>query len=152
MHVSPAKHSYAWLLRKCDYRTDTRTDGRTDRQMPDKVIPMFRYASQATQKSRCVGETLRYAPGGNKVQKAIFSFKVKVKVTRSLTLVWFERASLVEYECQICSFYLLRLTTDRQINRRTDRQEKKNMPPIIRFGGKKNHFKCCQQSLWLFVL
>ena len=23
MHVSPAKHSYAWLPRKCDYRTDT---------------------------------------------------------------------------------------------------------------------------------
>ena len=40
-----------------------------------------------------------YAPGGNKVQKAIFSFKVKVKVTRSLTFVSFERASLVEYDC-----------------------------------------------------
>ena len=46
MHVSPAKHSYAWLPRKCDYRTDTHTD----RQTPDKVIPMCRYASQATQK------------------------------------------------------------------------------------------------------
>ena len=34
MHVSPAKHSYAWLPRKCDYRTDTHTntDGRTDRR------------------------------------------------------------------------------------------------------------------------
>ena len=41
-----------------------------------------------------------YAPGDNKVEKAIFSFKVKVKVTRSLTLVSFERASLVEYACQ----------------------------------------------------
>ena len=27
-----------------------------------------------------VCETLRYAPGGNKVRKAILSFKVKVKV------------------------------------------------------------------------
>ena len=44
MHVSPAKHSYAWLPRKCDYRTV--------RQTPDKVIPMCRYASQATQ--RCI--------------------------------------------------------------------------------------------------
>ena len=26
MHVSPAKHSYAWLPRKCDYWTDARTD------------------------------------------------------------------------------------------------------------------------------
>ena len=34
MHVSPAKHSYAWLPRKCDYRTHThrQTDGRTDRR------------------------------------------------------------------------------------------------------------------------
>ena len=39
----------------------------------------------------------------------IFSLKVKVKVTRSLTLVSFERALLVEYACQIwCLFdYLL---------------------------------------------
>ena len=43
MHVSPAKHSYVWLPRKSDYRTDT--------QAPDKVIPMCRYASQGTQKS-----------------------------------------------------------------------------------------------------
>ena len=42
-------------------------------------------------KSRCVVK--HYAPGGNKVQKAIYSFKVKVKVTRSLTLVSFERVS-----------------------------------------------------------
>ena len=49
-----------------------------------------------------------YAPCGNKVQKTIFSFKVKVKVTRLLTLVSFERASLVEYACQIWRLYLLR--------------------------------------------
>ena len=35
MHVSPAKHSYAWLPRKCDYRTDRRTDtGHSDPYMP----------------------------------------------------------------------------------------------------------------------
>ena len=39
MHVSPANHSYVWLPRKCDYRTDT--------QAPEKVIPMCCYASQA---------------------------------------------------------------------------------------------------------
>ena len=60
------------------------------------------------QNSRGVCETLQYAPSRNKVEKAIFSFKVKVKVTRSLTLVSFERASLVEYACQIWSLYLLR--------------------------------------------
>ena len=53
-----------------------------------------------------VCETLQYAPGGNKVEKAILSFKVKV--TRS-TLVSFERASLLEYACQIWSIYLQRL-------------------------------------------
>ena len=42
----PAKHSYAWLPRKCDFWTGRHMD----RQTPDKVIPMCRYASQATQK------------------------------------------------------------------------------------------------------
>ena len=40
-------------------------------------------------------------PAATKSEKAIFSTKVKVKVTRSLTLVSFERASLVEYARQI---------------------------------------------------
>ena len=31
-------------------QTHTRTDGKIDRQTPDKVIPMCRYASQATKK------------------------------------------------------------------------------------------------------
>ena len=49
VHVSPAKHSYSWLPRKCDYRqTDTRTNGQTDNTQSD---PYVRYASQATQKS-----------------------------------------------------------------------------------------------------
>ena len=46
MHLSPVKHSYVWLPRKCDYRSDTQTG----RETPDKVIPMCRYASQSTQK------------------------------------------------------------------------------------------------------
>ena len=46
--MSPAKHSFG----KCDRQTvtDGRTDRRTDRRTTDKVIPMCRYASQATQK------------------------------------------------------------------------------------------------------
>ena len=38
--------------------TTGQTDRRTDRQTPDKVIPMCRYASQATQKLKgqpCIG-------------------------------------------------------------------------------------------------
>ena len=55
LHVLPAKHSYAWLLTslttgQTDGRTDGRTNGWTDKQTPEKVIPMCRYASQATQK------------------------------------------------------------------------------------------------------
>ena len=50
MHVSPAKHSYAGLPRKCDYRTDTRMD--RHRQMLDKEIPIYCYALQATQKAK----------------------------------------------------------------------------------------------------
>ena len=33
----------------CDYQESV-TTGQTDRQIPDKAIPMCRYASQATQK------------------------------------------------------------------------------------------------------
>ena len=50
MHVLPAKQSFACLPRKCDYRTDGYMEKQMDRQTPNKVIPMCRYASQATQK------------------------------------------------------------------------------------------------------
>ena len=33
MHVLPAKHSYVWLPRKTDYRTDREADRQTDRHM-----------------------------------------------------------------------------------------------------------------------
>ena len=48
MHVSPAK---VWQKSVTDGQTDGRTDGWTDRRTTDKVIPMCRDASQATQKS-----------------------------------------------------------------------------------------------------
>ena len=70
----------------------------------DWISPLFfliRSKLVYIKKSRRVCETLQYAPGGNKVQKAFFGSKVKIKVTRSLTLVSFERASLGEYACQI---------------------------------------------------
>ena len=40
MHVSPAKHSYAWLPRKCDYRTDRRTHTQTDAGQSDPYVPL----------------------------------------------------------------------------------------------------------------
>ena len=45
--MSPAKHSYGSVT---DGQTDGRTDRQTDGRTTDKVIPMCRYASQATQK------------------------------------------------------------------------------------------------------
>ena len=70
-----------------------------------------------------------YAPGNNKVLKAICSFKVKVEVIRSLTLVSFERASLVEYACQIevpisySSKVIAKVKVDnRQTNKQIDKQ------------------------------
>ena len=51
MHVSPGKHSSGGVTDgQTDRQTDRQTDGQTDRQTTDKVIPMCRYASQATQK------------------------------------------------------------------------------------------------------
>ena len=47
MHVSPAKHSYAWLPRKYDYQesvtteqTDGQTDGQTDAGQSDPYVPL----------------------------------------------------------------------------------------------------------------
>ena len=90
-------------------------------------------------------------PAATKSKKAIFSTKVKVKVTRSLTLVSFERASLVEYACQIWSLYtsngskvIAKVKVD---NKQTDRQDKNNMPPIIRSGGIKKFALWSNQKL-----
>ena len=41
-------------------QTDARTHARTHRQTPDKVIPMCRYASQATQKLEQTAVIVKY--------------------------------------------------------------------------------------------
>ena len=38
MHVSPAIHSFAWLSRKCDYRTYRQTDTQTDAGQNDLYV------------------------------------------------------------------------------------------------------------------
>ena len=40
MHMSPAKHIYAWLPRKCDCRTDRWTDGQTEAGQSDPYVPL----------------------------------------------------------------------------------------------------------------
>ena len=71
MHVSPAKHSYASVT---DGQTDRQTDGRTDGQTTDKVIPMCRYASRATQKEST--ELLQNTR--NKQQRPILTSRIPI--------------------------------------------------------------------------
>ena len=40
MYVSPAKHSYVWLPRKCDRWTDRQMDGQTDDGQSDPYVPL----------------------------------------------------------------------------------------------------------------
>ena len=40
MHVSPAKQSYVWLPRKCDYRIDRHTNRQTDAGLSDPYVPL----------------------------------------------------------------------------------------------------------------
>ena len=40
MHVSPAKHSYARLPRKCDYWIEGRIDGQTDAGQSHPYVPL----------------------------------------------------------------------------------------------------------------
>ena len=61
-----------------------------------------------------------YAPGGNKVEKAIFSFKVKVKVTRSLTLGSFERVCVLVFYVTCNDFSVIYVTA--QMCRRTEEE------------------------------
>ena len=75
--MSPAKHSYVSV-------TDGQTDRRTDGQTTGKVIPMCRYASQATQKAFFV----RDADNFDKSQ-------IKYK----------HRPGAIEFMVFFCSFY-----------------------------------------------
>ena len=71
-----------------------------------------------------------YTPCGNKVKKKLFWQKVKVKVKRSLALVSFEWPLFMEYAYQIPygSKVIAKVKVD-------NRQDKNNIPPIIRYGG-----------------
>ena len=77
------------------------------------------------------------------LKKAIFSIKVKVKVTRSLTWVLFERASLVENAFQIFNFYLLlckgltigKVNVDKRQTDKHARQKQYAPLIIIQSGG-----------------
>ena len=62
-----------------DRQTDGQTDGRTDRQTTDKVIPMCRYASQATQKKVVAKRSSISYYGRGDAQCIIHSFELLCK-------------------------------------------------------------------------
>ena len=79
------------MPRKCDYRTD--------RQTPDKVIPMCRYASKATQKLPSLERSYQYLflnffPSEN---NHIYS-SIRM-LHRSNTFLAYEMSNLVLFTC-----------------------------------------------------
>ena len=70
--------------------------------------------------------------------KKFFSTKVKVKVTRSLTLVDFKGHHYLSMHAKYEAFISHGSKKKRMLkvdNRQTNKQDKNNMPPIIRSGG-----------------
>ena len=53
MHVSPVKHSYAWLPRKCDYWTDRWTDTQTDTRQSHSYVPLFCRQNNKPNRTMC---------------------------------------------------------------------------------------------------
>ena len=87
------------------------------------------------------------APGDNKVQKAIFSFKVKVKVTWCHLKGRHKWSMHAKYEVSISygSKVIAKVKVD-------NRQDKNNMPPILSIRGPKNQFGDEQEEDILYVL
>ena len=81
-------------------------------------------------------------PAATKYEKGIFSAKVTVKVTRSLALVLFERASLVECKCQIWSLYLQRFKSYSKLKLTIGRQTVQKQYAPSTWGTKK------MKSVW----
>ena len=80
-----------------DKQTDRQTDRQTNKQTGQKQYAPDHSIRGHKKNQGVFVKTLTIPPAATKSEKAIFRAKVKVKVTTSLTLVSFERASLVEY-------------------------------------------------------
>ena len=81
MQVSPAKHSYAWLPRKCNYWTDIQTDGQTDAGQSDPYVPLCFAGDTKTRqgfKSRSKGKNLCLITGNTLLKyESIFIWSCK---------------------------------------------------------------------------
>ena len=63
MHVSPAKHGYVWLPRKCDYRTDRFRDGRTDRHR----TKWYLWAAMLRRRHKMCGKFFKFSKVGQHI-------------------------------------------------------------------------------------
>ena len=99
MHVSPSKYSYAWLPRKCDYRTDGHTDTKTDRQtdagQSDPYVPLC-FAGDTINGHRAISIVQPFIP----IDKR--SFKANMKSYKQLEIFSCEPISKTGYWLGVC--------------------------------------------------
>ena len=86
MSVSPAKHSYAWLPRKCDWQTERRTnrmDGQTDTEQSDPYVPLCFAGdtkSMSNFKAKSLGQKLWYVLKGMKTLLRLVVWLVVLRI------------------------------------------------------------------------
>ena len=98
MHVSPAKHSYAWLPRKCDYRTDGRTDRQTDAGQSDPYVPLC-----------FAGDTINYCVIPNQHVMPAKAKRDRQTCLCGTLLRWHHRDTYVSYSSNVCQLSILKL-------------------------------------------
>ena len=136
-----------WLPRKCDYRTHTHLERQAGQSHP--FVPLcftgdtksiLKPGSWSSFDAKNQGVFVKhYAPCGNKVQKAIFNFKV----TRSLTLMSYE--SVISGVCMpnMKSLSLRVQKLQRRLKLTTDKQTgQKQYAPDHSIRGHKNILIC----------
>ena len=99
------------------WQTDRQTDRRTDGQTMDKVIPMCRHASQATQKGEyicCSRNWTEFTPWGNLVN---FTCRNLLVIKKISCIFWFLLTDLPCYHAvgNIANFYLQKVICDHEI-------------------------------------
>ena len=99
MHVLPAKHSYVWLPRKCDYRTDTH------RQTQDKVIPL------ATGNTKTQSEICWFTSLKETSYIVLFTHMYILKTKTQSEICWFTSLKETSYIMLYTHMYILKTET-----------------------------------------
>ena len=92
MHVSPAKHSYAWLPRKCDYRTDRHTHA--DAGQSDPYVPLY-FAGNTKSILNTNAHSFPWEPFVWEISKDLKSDQNWVQHFKLCKLVFFNRLSIM---------------------------------------------------------